>query len=238
MPYTDMIDASSVEVVKSFSDAMSWPIGVGITGISLEPGHGVVPFISGLDRWPDFRKAGWDGDLRYTLWAGFKVNGRWVMSGFMQFWKDRRDTGAHPLEIADGGPLAGVGSNWQANWADPRGGWGALDNYRPTAGELMALMVTTGDARMGGDRDTLKMKERSQIVTVPLQLHGSWVFAAEDAPGPTPHLPDPPSPQPQPNHLAETLAELFDLCNDLRALARRPSRRSRCSGAAARCATA
>ena len=178
--FRDMIDASSVRVVNSFPDAMSWPITVGITGIDLKEGRGVVPMVKGLERWPDFRKPGWDGDLRFTLWAGFKIDGQWFMSGFMQFWKDRRDTGAHPLEID---PAKGI-NQWQANWA--YGGWGPLDSYVPTQGTLMALMVTHGDARFAGQRE---LAERSQIVTVPLNPTGSWAFLESD---------DQPQPQPAP----------------------------------------
>lgn len=189
--YRDMITATEVRVENSFPDAMSWPVTVGITGISLEPGNGVVPMIRGLENWPDFTKPGWGGPLRYTLWAGFKIGGQWVMSGFMQFWMGRRDTGAHPLEIATDKGI----NNWQANWADGRPGWSALNQFTPTQGVLMALMVTAGDARFGAQET---VKERSQIVTIPLNPSGMWAFLeGDDPPQPVP-LPPPPGPGPAP----------------------------------------
>lgn len=184
--FHDMIETRSARVVNSFADALAWPITVNITNIALMPGRGVVPTISGLERWPDFTPPGWTGPLRFTLWAGFCLNGEWVLSGFMQFWSGRTDTGANPLELDPGKGI----NQWQANWA--YGGWGQLDAHVPQAGELMAFLVTAGDARYGKIET---VRERSQVVTIPLAVQGSWGFAATDDaptdPGPTPQ-PDPP----------------------------------------------
>lgn len=209
--YADMIDASRVHVVKSYPDAMSWPIAVGIASIAMNDRDGVVPTINGLDRWPNFRKAGWDGDLVYTLWAGFEIAGVWYMSGFHQFWRDRYGTGANPLQIAGDGPLP-TKPNWCSNWVDVRKGWGPLDDFVPTPGIPMAFMVTTGDARMGGDNDpsVLKMKERSQIVTVPLSANGIWSFVPNKPDTPQPPTPDKPPVPDVPSDLLELLQTLRD----------------------------
>lgn len=203
MMYADMIDPSRVQIVNAFPEAMSWPKTVAITGIALVPGRGVVPQIQGLDRWPDFTPPGWSGPLRFTLWAGFQCDGQWAMSGFMQFWAGRQDTGANPLEID---PTKQV-NQWQANWAYGR--WPPLDSHVPKAGELMALMVTAGDARDGRIQT---VAERSQIVTVPLALEGTWAFTPPvppPAPVPSPDpAPGPMPPDPPIGVLGEILARL------------------------------
>lgn len=170
---------------------MSWPQTAAITGITLATGRGVIPQIQGLERWPDFTPAGWTGPLRYTLWAGFSIGGTWVLSGFLQFWAGRTDSGANPLEQAADGPQKGT-NNWQANWAY-NGSWSPLNAHVPQPGELMAFMVTAGDARNNGQQT---VRERSQIVTLPLAIEGSWPFIAAPAPDPTPT----PAPTPEPTH--------------------------------------
>lgn len=185
-----MIDPTQARVVNTFGDLLAWPITLGITGIELQPGRGVVVHTDDTARWPDYHldndpKAGLS---RFTLCAGFQVGGQWVLSGFFEFWAHgthvnhlRTDSGAHPLEIA---PEKGI-NQWQANWVY-NAGWAPLDSVVPQAGQLMALMVVAGDARMSKTRT---VNERSQIVTVPLQMSGSWTFGAE-----TPDPPQPPNP--------------------------------------------
>lgn len=192
MSYTDMIDPATVRLVNTFGDMLSWPVTLGIMGIELQPGRGVVVHAEDTARWPDYHldnnPAG--GLARFTLCAGFQVNGQWVMSGFFEYWAHgthenhlRTDSGAHPLEIDPGKGI----NQWQANWVY-NNGWAPLNGVVPQPGHLMALMVVAGDARMSKTRT---VAERSQIVTVPLQLSGSWGFNA-NAPEQPPAPPDPP----------------------------------------------
>lgn len=216
--FRDMIDPNSVSVVngqRNFGDVMSWPITCGITGISLEPVRGVVPMIKGLENWPSFVPAGWGGPISWTLWAGFKVNGRWTMAGFMQFWQGdgpRTDTGAHPLEPAPGKSV----ENWRGNWAYD-GRWAPLNGFVPTQGTLMAFMATSGDAR----GDIPSKQERTQIVTVTLNPQGSWSFPevtdgeGEPGPSPQPPQPNPGSPVPPvPAVVPSALTELLKTTRD------------------------
>jgi hypothetical protein len=189
--YTDMVDPAAVDVESSFMDAMSWPVTVGLCKIDLVPnGIGVCPTLDGVERWPDFQKPNFaPGEfLRYTLWAGFQMpTGRWMMSGFHQFWVDRTNTGAHPLEIDTARNL----NNWQANWADVNmAAWYTLKTVVPHSSQMIAFMATAGDARLGAQ---VTVKERTQIVTVPLVMSASYPFVGDaTTPPPTP-TPTPPA---------------------------------------------
>lgn len=205
--YSDMIDQTAVRLVNTFGDLLSWPVTLGITGVELAPGRGIVLHTEDTGRWPDYHL---DNDpaaglSRFTLCAGFQVNGQWVMSGFFEFWAHgthdghlRTDSGAHPLEIA---PEKGI-NQWQANWVY-NDSWAPLNQVVPQPNQLMALLVVAGDARMSKTRT---VNERSQIVTVPLALSGSWGFAAE--PG-TPEPPQPPTPLPPPEPPPQDLSALI-----------------------------
>ncbi len=202
MQFPDQIDPSSIRVVNSFGNFPIWEHTVNILSVELRPGRGVVVNCSDTSNWPDYHL---DNDpaaglARYTLCAGFQINGQWVMSGFFEYWahegRIRTDSGAHPLEIA---PDKGI-NQWQANWVYSNS-WSPLSEHVPVPGEPMAIMLVAGDARMSKTRTK---NERSQIVTVPLQLDGIWTFGIEDpipVPEPVPEpvpVPLPPVPEPVP----------------------------------------
>lgn len=231
--YKDLIDPASVTIINSFEDMATWPIAVGITGIELDPARGVIVHATDTDAWPDYHL---DNDpaaglSRFTLCAGFQVNGRWLMSGFFEYWAHgthdghlRTDSGAHPL-LTDQVVLARDGvskTNWQTNWADPGKGWAEL-SIVPQPEQSMAVMLVAGDARL---RKTRTVNSRSQIVTFPLRLTGSWGFAADpDQPVPVPTPPPVPNPLPPPppgpddsGRIAEKFAQMLDLYNEVKAV--------------------
>lgn len=205
--YKDEIDPNSVQIVNAFADMAQWPITKGITSIELVPGRGFVVHVTDTKGWPDYHL---DNDpaagfCRFTLCAGFKIQGRWVMSGFLNYWAHndvRTDSGAHPLEMATEGGRKGT-NNWQANWA--YGGWGELDQVVPYFGQEIALFVAAGGTRQS---KTLTVRERSQIVT--LNLGPSVPIRYFQDITPFPEQETPVTPEPAPSDLAALVATTRD----------------------------
>ena len=100
-----------------------------------------------------------------TAYEKLYINGQWVTSGFIQFWRGRDNTGAPILPLSCGFPV---------NWAyDTR--WGPMNGYRPAVGERWGFFVTAGDARNQGGVTSLR--ERSNVVVVDLPAeYGVWTW--------------------------------------------------------------
>jgi hypothetical protein len=165
-PGLDQMNLGSAVVYNSPPDVASWPITTRITRLEMLGCNGGVALqFAAQNTWPDYTPPGWDGPLQYTVWAGVKVNGVWTMSGFIQFWRGRDNTGAPILPMSCGFPV---------NWAYD-GRWGTLNGYRPSVGEQWAFFVTAGDARnMTG---VTSLRERSNVVVVNLPPDtGLWTW--------------------------------------------------------------
>ena len=154
---SDQMDLNQATVYNSPADAASWPITTKITRLQMMGCNGGIALtFDAQNTWPDYTPPGWDGPLQYTLWAVVNVNGRWAMSGYIQFWRGRENTGAPILPLNCGFPV---------NWAyDSR--WGPMNGYAPRVGERMGFFVTAGDARNVGSVTSLR--ERSNVVVVDL----------------------------------------------------------------------
>jgi hypothetical protein len=162
----DQMDLHQATVYNSPPDVADWPITTKITRLqTIGCNGGIALTFSAQNTWPDYTPPGWDGPLQYTVWAVVNVNGRWNMSGFIQFWKGRDNTGAPILPLSCGFPV---------NWAYD-GRWGPMNGYRPSVGERMGFFVTAGDARNQGGVTSLR--ERSNVVVVDLPSEtGSWIW--------------------------------------------------------------
>jgi hypothetical protein len=221
MTYQDMVDPRSVHIVNTFEDILAWPIQAGIERVEMNPRDGINVFYGDTSMWPDHNldNSPTAGLVRFTLCAGFQIGGFWIMSAFFEFWAHsgrnadgsvatpRHDSGAHPL-LND--PVWKERfdidrSNWLTNWADPTKGYGALSTFTPQPGQLMAMFLAAGSARMRKHRT---VAGRSQIVTFPLVLNGEQSFAPD---GET----TPPVPAPTDPDTGNTMTEI-ELLNHIR----------------------
>lgn len=179
----DGLDLSQVAVHNS-PNVSGWPATATITKLEFRPTGVHVEHTKnvGPGAWPNFRPAGWDGDLQYTLWIFLNIGGKWHGTGGIQFWQDCDQNGGPPEEFAK-------------NWYYAADRWWPMTGYQPKVGEAVGFMVSSGDARNSGNDS---VKERSNIVVIPFPSSGG-VYVAQDAPVPNPTPQPNPEPTPVPN---------------------------------------
>lgn len=197
----DAIDIGSVQIHNSH-DVKGWPVSATITRLEFRSTGVHVEHTKnqGPGAWANFRPPGWDGDLQYTLWIFLKLGGQWHGSGCIQFWQSCDQNGGPPEEYAK-------------NWYYAADRWGPMTGHQPQPGELVGFMVSAGDARNSGAQS---VQERSNIVVVPFPSSGGVYVTPADEPEPEPvPVPLPPPPGPETNPLAEQLARLYDIFNEL-----------------------
>jgi hypothetical protein len=175
---SDGIDLSTVQIHNSH-DVKSWPVTATITKLEFRPTGVHVEHTrnQGPESWPNFRPAGWDGDLQYTLWIFLQIAGRWHGSGCIQFWQSCDQNGGPPDEFAK-------------NWYYDANRWAPMTGHQPAPGELVGFMVSAGDARNNGAQS---LQERSNVVAMPFPASGAVYVAQADVapvvPGPDPVTP-------------------------------------------------
>ncbi len=144
------IPLDQITIVNS-PNVLAWPVTTQITHLDLRA-TGVHVEFSTQASWPDTLTPGWDGPLQYTLWLFLNVDGRWVGSGIIQFWRGLAENGGN---ITSENQIA-------RNWVyDAR--WGALQGRQPAIGERVAFMVSAGNAR---GVDVHLVAERSNLVEI------------------------------------------------------------------------
>jgi FG-GAP-like repeat/FG-GAP repeat len=162
----DAINLSQATVYNSPDDIASWPVTGAITTVTMQPTGSAVAGLSFAfstqNTWPDYAPPGWSGPLEYTVWAVVKINGQWNTSGFIQMWRGRPSTGAPIL------------TDFARNWAYDPGRWGPMAGYQPQVGEQMGFFLSAGNAR--GDRTVTSVRERTNVVLVPLPANDTGVF--------------------------------------------------------------
>lgn len=195
----DGLDLSTVQIHNS-PDVRGWPATAQITKLEFRPTGVHVEHTKnqGAGSWPNFRPAGWDGDLQYTLWIFLSIGGQWHGSGCIQFWQSCDRNGGPPEQFA---------KNWY--YAEDR--WAPMTGHQPAPGEMVGFMVTAGDARNSG---ALSVQERSNVVLMPFPRSGD-IYVAPASPEPVPvpiPVPDPNAPD---NPLSIKLAQMLELFNEL-----------------------
>lgn len=191
-----LIDLSTVTILNSH-DVRTWPATAQLTKLEFRPSgvHVEHTKVTGPGSWPNFRPAGWDGDLQYTLWIFLNIGGRWYGSGCIQFWQSCDQNGGPPEQFA-------------ANWYYAADRWAPMTGHQPQPGEMVGFMVSAGDARNNGQQS---VQERSNLVVMPFPRSGDLYIST-----PTPVDPpvDPPQPPPA-TDLEARVAELYGLLGDL-----------------------
>jgi hypothetical protein len=175
---SDGIDLSTAQIHNSH-DVKSWPATATITRLEFRPTGVHVDHTKnqGPGCWPNFRPAGWDGDLQYTLWIFVQIAGSWHGSGCIQFWQACDQNGGPPEEFAK-------------NWYYAADRWAPMTGHQPAPGELVGFMVTAGDARNSGAQS---VQERSDLVAIPFPVSGAVYMPKTDS------IPITPSPEPSPS---------------------------------------
>lgn len=176
------IDLGGV-VIHNSPDVRGWPQTATITRLQFRPTGVHVEHTKnqGDGAWPNFRPAGWDGDLQYTLWIFLWIAGAWHGSGCIQFWQSCDQNGGPPEEFAK-------------NWYYAADRWAPMTGHQPALGELVGFMVTAGDARNDGAQS---VQERSDVVCLPFPASNDAYVA------PTPETPPPPPPPPPSTEIPE-----------------------------------
>ena len=161
----DAIDLNQAIILNSPRDFASWPITTKISAISMGPGGVGVNFDKkdGPGRWPDVVPPGWSGPLQYTLGMALNINGQWYASTVVEYW--------HELD-ASGGPPSQFASNW---FYDPSR-WSPMTYHQPRPGELIGFFVCEGDCRNNPEGSVSPLRERSNVVLVPMPANDNGSF--------------------------------------------------------------
>lgn len=178
---SDGLDLSAVTFHNSVN-VSGWPATADVTRLEFRPTgvHIEHSKREGPGCWPNFRPAGWDGDLQYTLWLFERINGQWHGAGGIQFWQDCDQNGGPPEQFAQ-------------NWFYDANRWGPMTGYQPAPGEMVGFMIAAGDQRGIGKES---VEERSPVYVMGFPRSGD-VFVPPSAP-PVPSPPPAPEPSPAP----------------------------------------
>lgn len=152
----DSIPVGSITVVNSPPLAPMLSTAV-MTRLQIDQ-TGFAPEFTTQATWPNVTPPGWSGPLEFTLWMVVQIAGVWYGSGVVQFWRGLTVSGGPPQYVGAPNPVSGS-PDWFYSAA-----WGVMQNYQPTVGETVGMLVTAGNQRQGANDHTVA--ERSNIVTI------------------------------------------------------------------------
>ena len=175
-PAPTTLDLHQAILFDNPANLADWPVTTLITDVEFqyEGGDGVHVEFSKRDdgSWPDVTPPGWSGPLEYTLGIAENIGGQWYASAAIQFWRGLPASGGNLAEdvstqtpcIAFGyGSTCQVAKNWYYD-----GRWGNLAGYQPKTGELIGVFVVAGNVRGVTDGSQSPVRERSNVVLVPM----------------------------------------------------------------------
>lgn len=156
-PGGDAFDFSQATMLNSPRDFTSWPIATKIDWIDMRSSGIAIGFSKkdGPGRWPDVTPPGWDGPLQYTLGMALFIDGRWYASTVVEYW--------YGLDRSAGAP-SGFSTNW---FYDPIR-WAPMTFHQPRIGETIGFFVCEGDCRNNIHGTLSPLRERSNVVLVPM----------------------------------------------------------------------
>jgi len=164
-PVPGGFDMRAATILNSPVDLANWPETSQITTLDIGSNGVFVDFSKkdGGGRWPDIVPPGWDGPLQYTLGMCLNLGGHWYCSAVVEFW--------HGLDRA-GGPPQDFAMNW---FYDPVR-WAPMTGHQPAVGETIGFFVCAGDCRNNRAGSLSPVKERTNVVLVPMPGSGGAVY--------------------------------------------------------------
>ena len=165
VPGADGIDLSQAAILNSPQDLASWPITTAISTLNIMPTGISVDFSKkdGPGRWPDVTPPGWSGPLQYTLGMCLFINGRWYCSAVVEYWYGLDQSGGPPSQYAQ-------------NWFYDPSRWAPMTYHQPAVGETIGFFVCEGDCRNNTDGSLSPLRERSNVVLVPMPSNNGAIF--------------------------------------------------------------
>jgi hypothetical protein len=162
---SDAINMSAATILNSPVDLASWPAAAALTTVDIGSTGIYVEFTKkdGPNRWPDVVPPGWDGPLQYTLGMCLNIGGKWYCSAVIEYW--------HGLDRAGGPP-----SQFALNWFYDPSRWAPMTGHQPSVGEQIGFFVCAGDCRNNTRGDLSPLKERTNVVLVPMPGNGGAVY--------------------------------------------------------------
>jgi hypothetical protein len=161
----DSINLSQATILNSPRDLANWPATTSITRLDIRASGVHVEFSKkdGPGRWPDFTPPGWGGPLQYTLGMALNIDNRWYASTPIEFW--------YGLDRSGGPP-----SQYALNWFYDPGRWAPMTFHQPAVGEIIGFFVCAGDCRNRSDSSGSPVKERSNVVLVPMPTDAGALY--------------------------------------------------------------
>jgi len=161
----DMVSLGLATILNSPRDLARWPVTTAISSIDIRSSGVHVEFSKkqGPGRWPDIVPPGWAGSLQYTLGMVLNINGQWYASAPVEFW--------FGLDRAGGPP-----SQYALNWFYDPARWAPMTYHQPAVGEQIGFFVCAGDCRNTTVGDKSPVKERSNVVLLPMPGDGGGSY--------------------------------------------------------------
>jgi len=152
-------------ILNSPLDLGGWPTTSRITTLDLQANGAFVDFTQkdGAGRWPDVTPPGWGGPLEYTLGMCLNIGGHWYCSAPIEYWNG--------LDRAGGAP-----SDYAMNWFYDPIRWAPMTGHQPAPGEMVGFFVCEGDCRNNVSGSESPLRERSNVVLVPMPTNAGAVF--------------------------------------------------------------
>jgi hypothetical protein len=152
----DGINMGQATILNSPFDLANWPVTTSITSLDLATDGVHVEFSkqSGPGKWAE----GGFG-IQYTLGMCLNINNHWYCSAVVQFWTGLPAAGGPPAEYAQ-------------NWFYDAIRWAPMTGHQPAPGETIGFFACSGDCRNNPKGDASPVKERTNIVLVPMPGNG------------------------------------------------------------------
>jgi len=153
-------------VLNSPFDLPNWPVTTTIASLTRASDGVNVQFSKrdGPGRWPDVIPPGFSGPLEYTLGMCLNISGQWYCSAVIEFWNGLDKNGGPPDQYA-------------LNWFYDPIRWAPMTGHQPAVGETIGFFVCAGDCRNNHNGDASPVKERSNVVLVPMPGSGGASFS-------------------------------------------------------------
>jgi hypothetical protein len=161
----DQLNLSKATILNSPPDLASWAVTTSITALDISSGGIHVDFSKkdGPGRWPDIIPPGFTGPIEYTLGMVLTINGQLYASAPIQMWNGLDRGGGPPSQYA-------------LNWFYDPARWAPMTFHQPAVGELIGFFVAEGSLRNDTAGTSSPLKERSNVVVVPMPSDGGASF--------------------------------------------------------------